>query len=37
MNMVFEFAINIFVLKREPHPHPFNVVWVDKTFLSVKK
>jgi len=37
MNVISKSAIDRFTLKVEPHPHPFKIAWVDKTFLPVKE
>ena len=37
MNMISKCVVDKFALKIKPHPHPFKIAWVDKTFLSIKE
>ena len=35
MNLVSKSDVDRFAFKAEGHPHPFMIVWADKTFLPV--
>jgi len=36
MNMISKFDVDRFALKTEPHPRPFKVSWVNKTFYLLR-